>query len=151
MLCYENSVNIIFCSPKTLRNPPEIHQKMIGNPSISLGNTWTSCYFVWKYMQNQRKSVQYARNPTKTAPVGLQSSKSIEILKKWSWSPPDPKIHGIRILVRDLCNKYEKMSATEGNQHMLAVQKIGKNSMDMRRVRFLKHPSSESAFLQQAL
>ena len=85
------------------------------------------------------------------ARFGPQSSKSIEILKKWSWSPPELQIHGNHILIRDLCQKYENMSAAEGKTHIFAAQKIGKNSMEMRWARFLKHPSDESAFLQQTL
>ena len=81
---------------------------------------------------NHWKPLEFAGNHTKTVPEGLHSSKAIEILKKWSWSPPEPKIHGNRILIRDVCQKYENMSATEGNKHIFAVQKIGKNSMEMR-------------------
>ena len=68
---------------------------------------------------------------TKTVPEGLQNSKSIEILKKWSWSPPEPKIHENRLLIRDVCQKCKNISAAEGNKHIFAAQKIVKNSMSL--------------------
>ena len=110
MLCkfrYANHQKSIGKCMEILRSRLEIH----GNPSISHGNTY----------EIKGTSIDFAGNPTKTAHEGLQSSKSIEILKKWSWSPPDPKIHRNRTLIRDLCQKYENMSATEGNKHVYSA------------------------------
>ena len=91
-----------------------------------------------------------AKNQRINQQKASRTPKSKKKLKKWAPSPPEPQIHRNHTLARDWCKKIEKMSATEGNKHILGAQKLGKNSIESFGMQFLKHPSSENTFLKQA-